>query len=192
MLTDRMVLLLWVFIIAVIVLVVQGRCAKNEKFNPVTAITNIATQIDEATEKALCTAGICPEEEQQVEGFYTYPGYYKKYCPSCGWRSRYNCSKCTNCGYCVTASGYGECVPGDSSGPYFRSDCMYWEYGDAYDFYPYSHVFPVIKTYDNYPYYRWNLKKSGFGYRKRNLRRKLRHQARNTRNLRNRLKYAQQ
>ncbi len=67
--------------------------------------------------------------DQEKEGFYTYYGYYKKYCPSCGWRSRYSCSKCTNCGYCITPSGYGECVPGDSSGPYFREDCQSWIFG---------------------------------------------------------------
>lgn len=94
-----------------------------------------------------------------VEGFYTYYGYYKNYCPSCGWRSRYSCSKCTNCGYCITASGYGECVPGDDSGPYFRNDCMYWEYGDPYYYYPESHIFPIVKTKNTYPYYRYRLRK---------------------------------
>jgi hypothetical protein len=92
---------------------------------------------------------------KDVEGFYNYSGYYKKYCPSCGWRSRYSCSNCTNCGYCVTASGAGECVPGDSNGPYFRSDCMYWEYGDPYYYYPYSHIFPVVTIRSKYPQYRW-------------------------------------
>lgn len=71
---------------------------------------------------------------KKKEGFYA--GYYKKYCPSCGWRSRHSCSKCTNCGYCVTSTGYGECVPGDSYGPYFREDCQYWEYGDPYVYLP--------------------------------------------------------
>ena len=96
---------------------------------------------------------------KNIEGFYTDYGYYKRYCPSCGWRSRNSCSKCTNCGYCITASGYGECVPGDSSGPYFRSDCMYWEYGDPYYCYPYSHIYPVVKAKSVYPYYRWNLRR---------------------------------
>ena len=85
------------------------------------------------------------------EGFFTHYGYYKNYCPSCGWRSRYSCSKCTNCGYCVTASGKGECVPGDSSGPYFRSDCAYWEYNDPYLYYPNSHLYPVVQTRGIYP-----------------------------------------
>lgn len=65
--------------------------------------------------------------EPKKEGFYTYYGYYKQYCPSCGWRSRYSCAKCTNCGYCITASGAGFCTPGDSSGPFFENSCVYWE-----------------------------------------------------------------
>lgn len=96
------------------------------------------------------------EHDKSKEGFYTYYGYYKKYCPSCGWRSRYSCSKCTNCGWCVNASGYGECVPGDSSGPYFREDCTYWEYGSPYYN---SNVFPVITSRSIYPYYRYRLRR---------------------------------
>jgi len=94
-----------------------------------------------------------------AENFYTYNGYYKSYCPSCGWRSRYSCSKCNNCGYCITPSGYGECVPGDSSGPYFRDDCLYWEFGDPYYYYPYSNISPVVKVKSLYPYknYKYNL-----------------------------------
>lgn len=93
------------------------------------------------------------------EHFQTYYGYYKQYCPTCGWRSRNSCSKCTNCGYCITASGYGECVPGDNNGPYFRSDCMYWEYGDPYYYYPYSNIYPVITVNSAYPYYRYGVNK---------------------------------
>lgn len=162
MLTDKMVVLLWVFIIAVIFMTTYNKCGKSGS------------------------------SDDKVEGFYTYPGYYKKYCGSCGWRSRKSCSNCTNCGYCITPSGYGECVPGDSSGPYFREDCQYWEYGDPYDFYPYSHVYPTVKTYNNYPFHRWNLRKGRWGYRKRNLRKRLRNQARETRALRARLKNSQQ
>jgi len=88
------------------------------------------------------------------EGFYTLGGYYKRYCPSCGDRSRHGCSKCTNCGYCITASGNGECAPGDSSGPYFRSDCMYWEYGSDSFYYPYRNYYPLTRTKTLYPYRR--------------------------------------
>jgi len=98
----------------------------------------------------------CNGVDMEKEGFYTYYGYYKKYCPSCGWRSRHSCSKCTNCGWCVNRSGYGECVPGDSSGPYFREDCVYWEYGSPYYN---SNIFPVITAKSIYPYYRWRLRR---------------------------------
>jgi len=114
---------------------------------------------------AACTgsgpgSGAAEGQEAGTEGFYNYYGYYKKYCPSCGWRSRYSCAKCTNCGLKINASGQSECVPGDSSGPYFdNGDTVYWEYGDPYYYYPYSHVFPVVKTKSVYPYYRWNMRR---------------------------------
>lgn len=108
------------------------------------------------------------------EGFYTYYGYYKKYCPSCGWRSRQNCSKCTNCGYCITASGHGECVPGDSSGPYYRNDCMYYEYNSPDNIHPYSHIYNNIDARDVHPPRRWNLRKPWIGYWNNRMNRKLR------------------
>lgn len=106
-----------------------------------------------------CNKKVLPEDDKSKEGFYTYYGYYKKYCPSCGWRSRHSCSKCTNCGWSINSSGYGECIPGDSKGSYFSNNTMYWEYGDPYYYYPYSHIFPVVKTSSIYPYYRWRLRK---------------------------------
>ena len=162
--SDNMIILMWVVVMVVILLSINSKCEKNG------------------------------EKTGSVEGFYTYPGYYKKYCGSCGWRSRYNCGKCTNCGYAINASGYGNCVPGDSSGPYFQDDALYWEYGDSNDYYPYSHVYPSVKTYDSYPYYRWNLRKGRWGYRKRNITGKLASQraARDNRDLRRRLQHSQQ
>lgn len=95
--------------------------------------------------------------DKSKEGFHATLGYHKKYCPSCGTKSRKSCSKCLNCGFCVTSDGHGECVPGDSNGPYFRDDCMYWEYGYNYadSFYPYSHIFPSAHGHLMYPYFRW-------------------------------------
>ena len=93
------------------------------------------------------------------EGFYTTYGNFKRYCPSAGWRSRYSCAKCTNAGWCVNSAGYGECVPGDSSGPYFRDDCQYYSYGDNYAHYPYSHVFPIVQTRSIYPNVRYRLRR---------------------------------
>ena len=89
-----------------------------------------------------------------VEGFYNYNGYYKNYCSSCGSRSRFSCSNCTNCGICITPSGRSECISGGPDGPYFRKDCSFWQYGDNYMYYPYSHLYPVIKTRSIYPYNR--------------------------------------
>lgn len=55
---------------------------------------------------------------------------------SFGYNSYCNC---TRCGYCVSDKGNGECVPGDIRGPYFRDDCIYWEYNP---FYKRRYVFP--------------------------------------------------
>lgn len=96
--------------------------------------------------------------KQMKEGFYNYYGYYKKYCSSCGHRSRATCSTCTNCGYGITASGYGECMPGDSYGPYFRDDILYWEYGNPYNLIPIDKIYPHVQAKSIYPYYRWNLR----------------------------------
>lgn len=101
-----------------------------------------------------CTLG---GGEDGVEGFYTYYGYYKNYCPSCGWRSRYSCSSCTNCGWCINASGIGSCQSGDSRGPYFTKDCLYWSYNDPMVYYPYSHLYPVVKRRSIYPYHRYKV-----------------------------------
>lgn len=97
--------------------------------------------------------------QNNKEGFYTNFGYYKKYCPTCGWRSRNTCSKCTNCGYCINEKGVGQCVPGNSEGPFFSSNCVYWDYGDPYNYYPNSHLYPVIKSKDIYPYKRYHMRK---------------------------------
>lgn len=95
----------------------------------------------------------------KTEGFYNYSSYFKSPCSSCGWRTRYSCGKCTNCGFCRTASGIGSCEPGDSSGPFFRDDCMFWEYNDPYTYYPFSDLYPVIKTKSQYPTYRHKVRK---------------------------------
>lgn len=60
------------------------------------------------------------------EGFGMLWGSY--YCPSCSYKGQSDCSSCENCGYCITDSGYGECVQGDANGPHFRKDCAIWSY----------------------------------------------------------------
>jgi len=88
---------------------------------------------------------LTPGNLKSTEGF-------SKYCTSCGYKSEYTCSECVNCGYCVTASGYGGCVPGDERGPYFAEDCVRW----YYDYIPYydNHIFPRLGFRRYYDYYR--------------------------------------
>lgn len=93
------------------------------------------------------------DDSNSVEGFHSYyygNGYFKRYCPACGNKSRYSCSNCTNCGYCITADRRGSCVPGDEYGPYFRSDCASYEYGREFG-YPTS-----LRVRSRFPWYnRW-------------------------------------
>lgn len=88
-----------------------------------------------------------------VEGYH----YYRTtYCGRCGYNTRYRCSRCTNCGYCITGKGHGECVPGDHVGPYFRNDCASWEYGYPHDmYYPYTYTYPRSKYYPTGSHFRY-------------------------------------
>lgn len=87
-----------------------------------------------------------------TESFTTLLGNYKNYCSSCGSRSRYMCSKCTNCGLGIRADGTTECVPGDSYGPYYRNDFKFYEYGEPLYYPPYSYINPTVHVKSNYPY----------------------------------------
>ena len=80
----------------------------------------------------------------------------RRYCGNCGYNSRSECANCVDCGYCISKYGYGECLPGDSRGPYFRDDCAHWEYNSPFSYYytyPYPHLFPILSIGDYYPYY---------------------------------------
>jgi hypothetical protein len=87
-----------------------------------------------------------PADSQENYIVYSYP----QYCGSCGELGKYNCNKCTNCGYCYTPNGGGECVPGDADGPFFREDCVAYEYNDPN--YRVGRVYPDT-YYWNDPYY---------------------------------------
>ena len=53
-------------------------------------------------------------------------GFTMSDCPNCGKRNKMDCFQCSECVWCITPGGYGECVPGNSNGPYFRKDCVKW------------------------------------------------------------------
>jgi hypothetical protein len=96
------------------------------------------------------------------EGFYSYNSYFKNYCSDCGFRTRYSCAKCTNCGYSIDAGGVGQCLPGDSSGPFFDTgNTMFYQFDSPYFYYPYSDLYPVIKSRSIYPFDRFKHKEQG-------------------------------
>lgn len=96
--------------------------------------------------------------------------FKNKYCSKCNYNNRKKCSKCINCGYCHTIYGTRECIPGDSKGPYFREDCIFWEYLNPRYWMNYYYIFPFY-----YPYYSniyWNRRNKNWNnrryYRKKN------------------------
>lgn len=117
---------------------------------------------------SLFASSQCKSYTKTNEGFDNSFGYYKTYCADCGTRTRSACSKCTNCGFCLTSSGIGSCSPGNDSGPSYRTDCQYWEYGDPYFYYQNSNVYPIVKIRNTYPHYingikkPWNNKKTQY------------------------------
>lgn len=80
------------------------------------------------------------------EGFnYPYPYFGMSYCDKCGDKGEFTCGNCSNCGFCISQFGSGECVPGDQYGPYFREDCIDWRYmkpGAIPQYSPYHMFFP--------------------------------------------------
>jgi hypothetical protein len=53
---------------------------------------------------------------------------YRNFCGNCQDLTEDECKDCENCGVCVTDSGCRKCAQGDEAGPYFRDDCVDWEY----------------------------------------------------------------
>jgi hypothetical protein len=53
-------------------------------------------------------------------------------CTSCKNKGYHQCRNCVNCGACTTATGEMYCVNGDINGPYNRTDCLKWDYGNIY------------------------------------------------------------
>lgn len=78
------------------------------------------------------------------------------YCQNCGYLDAFKCGTCSNCGYCISPDNVGECVPGDVTGPYFRRDCVGWNYGMRY-VQPTTYV-PTPWYYNIWPW-SWNVPK---------------------------------
>jgi hypothetical protein len=75
-----------------------------------------------------------------------YPSLYQRYCSDCGDLDPIECDNCMTCGTCYTPNGYKECVTGDEYGPFFRSDCIDYQYNRL----PTILLHPMID-----PYYFW-------------------------------------
>lgn len=109
--------------------------------------------------------------DKPIEGFYSpWNLFYTstKYCSECNTQSRYSCNNCINCGYCINNRGLGECVVGDESGPYFRDDCIYYEYGKQQNRYgsyfnPFYNPFYYDYLYPTVSYPRLNYLRRHFG-----------------------------
>ena len=93
-------------------------------------------------------------KKNNIESFITSQ-FSGKYCTGCGSKNRHKCSKCVNCGYCFPQRAPPSCVPGDAQGPYFREDCLNYEY-----MYPASSligknqgIISLQSIFGTYPYY---------------------------------------
>jgi uncharacterized membrane protein YgcG len=77
---------------------------------------------------ALCHECEIIETNKTKENYVVYSERDKWRCKECSGLSRIHCGNCANCGYCYNYKGRGECVPGDENGPFFRDDCVDYEY----------------------------------------------------------------
>ena len=69
-----------------------------------------------------------------MEGFWFLPQTkFPSYCKDCGYKNKWQCKNCLNCGWILTQNGYGECVPGDEYGPLFNSDYIAYDYGRSFN-----------------------------------------------------------
>ena len=96
---------------------------------------------------------------QKNSEHFIITNYPSRFCSDCGNLDRIACNNCTNCGTCYTPNGYKECVAGDEYGPFFRSDCIDYQYNNPM-IQPiliphHSLYYPIFDTdpyYDDYPY----------------------------------------
>ena len=61
----------------------------------------------------------------------------KRYCSTCGDKNNFECGQCVNCGTCVSERGVAKCVLGDQAGPYFREDCVQWQFNNPLNYFYY-------------------------------------------------------
>ena len=98
-----------------------------------------------------------------------------RYCRYCGYNNYHSCNNCVNCGFCTTSKGYGECVNGDQNGPFFRKDCLYWDYRQPsyyldhnpnYIYYPSNYFNPRRNWINRYGNKYWRNKQGKY-YKKK-------------------------
>lgn len=101
-------------------------CIKIDSHYIVTVVVTIGLVVFVYWIIDLDTEGKMCDDTKEKYVVTTYPK--ERYCANCGELNRKRCSECVDCGYCYTPNGTGECVPGDENGPYFRADCVDYEY----------------------------------------------------------------
>jgi hypothetical protein len=84
---------------------------------------------------------LCNKSKNDKENFST--------CLNCSYLDERECGSCSNCGFCISPDGSGECVPGDVNGPYFKSDCMIWKHPQQFRYY-------TPRFYGRYFHQGWN------------------------------------
>lgn len=60
-----------------------------------------------------------------------FDDFHGNFCKSCDNRTAGQCLNCANCGVAVN-NNRGNCVPGDMTGPYDRSQPQRWVYSDSF------------------------------------------------------------
>ena len=74
--------------------------------------------------------------------------FYTK-CGDCEKKSYHQCRNCSNCGVCINEMGNMYCVKGNQDGPYNRTDCLKWNFGNIYPQYDIDYYKKSLETPDN-------------------------------------------
>lgn len=70
--------------------------------------------------------------DKKLENFMWDPLWAGNDATDCYGLSSGDCLKYSNCGLCLK-NKKSKCVPGDQQGPYFKTGCKKWAYGNYYD-----------------------------------------------------------